>query len=84
MSSTRFFMEKTMIKEQTLIKKDTSINWSKAKNFIPKENEIILYTDFNKMKIGNGKTKVNELPFIDNNEYNIEDDTLVINTKGEF
>jgi len=84
MSSTRFFMEKIMIKEQTLIKKDTSINWSKAKNFIPKENEIILYTDFNKMKIGNGKTKVNELPFIDNNEYNIEDDTLVINTKGEF
>ncbi len=77
-------MEKIMIKEQTLIKKDTSINWSKAKNFIPKENEIILYTDFNKMKIGNGKTKVNELPFIDNNEYNIEDDTLVINTKGEF
>lgn len=73
-----------MIKEQTLIKKDTSINWSKAKNFIPKENEIILYTDFNKMKIGNGKTKVNELPFIDNNEYNVEDDTLVINTKGEF
>jgi len=84
MSSTRFFMEKIMIKEQTLIKKDTSINWSKAKNFIPKENEIILYTDFNKMKIGNGKTKVNELPFVDNNEYNIEDDTLVINTKGEF
>ena len=73
-----------MIKEQTLIKKDTSINWGKAKNFIPKENEIIFYTDFNKMKIGNGKTKVNELPFIDNNEYNIEDDTLVINTKGEF
>ncbi len=73
-----------MIKEQTLIKKDTSINWGKAKNFIPKENEIIVYTDFNKMKIGNGKTKVNELPFIDNNEYNIEDDTLVINTKGEF
>ena len=70
-----------MIKEQTLIKKDTSTNWSKAKNFIPKENEIIIYTDFNGIKIGNGKTKVNDLPFVDNNEYNIEDDTLVINTK---
>jgi len=70
-----------MIKEQTLIKKDTSTNWSKAKNFIPKENEMIIYTDFNSIKIGNGKTKVNDLPFIDNNEYNIEDDTLVINTK---
>lgn len=75
-----------MIKEQTLIKKDTSHNWNKAKNFIPKENEIIMYTDFNPngIKIGDGKTKVNDLPFIDNNEYSIEEDTLVINTKGEF
>ena len=68
-----------MIKEQTLIKKDISINWNKAKNFIPKENEIIIYTDFNSIKIGNGKTKVNDLPFV--NEYTIEEDTLVINTK---
>lgn len=70
-----------MIKEQTLMKKDTSINWNKAKNFIPKENEIIIYTDFNSIKIGNGKTKVNDLPFVDNNEYMVEEDTLVINTK---
>ena len=70
-----------MIKEQTLIKKDTSINWNKAKNFIPKENEIIIYTDFNSIKIGNGKTKVNDLPFVDTNEYMVEEDTLVINTK---
>ena len=70
-----------MIKEQTLIKKDTSINWNKAKNFIQKENEIIIYTDFNSIKIGNGKTKVNDLPFVDNNEYMVEEDTLVINTK---
>ena len=70
-----------MIKEQTLIKKDTSINWNKAKNFIPKENEIIIYTDFNSIKIGNGKTKVNDLPFVNNNEYMVEEDTLVINTK---
>ena len=72
-----------MIKEQTLIKKDTSTNWSKAKNFIPKENEVILYTDFepNRIKIGNGKTKINELPFVDNNEYGVEEDVLIINTK---
>lgn len=70
-----------MIKEQTLIKKDTSINWNKAKNFIPKEHEVIIYTDFNSIKIGNGKTKVNDLPFVDNNEYMVEEDTLVINTK---
>lgn len=72
-----------MIKEQTLIKKDTSENWNKAKNFIPKEKEIIVYTDFTPFgtKIGDGKTKVNDLPFVDINEYGVEDDTLVINTK---
>ena len=72
-----------MVKEQTLIKKDTSTNWEKAKNFIPGEKEIIIYTDLLPFgtKIGDGKTKVNDLPFIDINNYNVEDDTLVINTK---
>ena len=70
-----------MIKEQTLIKKDISTNWNKAKNFIPKENELIIYTDFNSIKIGDGKTKVNDLPFINNDKYAVEEDTLVINTK---
>lgn len=71
-----------MIKENTIIKKDTSENWCKAKNFIPKDKEIIIYTDFepNGIKIGDGKTKVNDLPFTDNNQYEIDDDTLVINT----
>ena len=53
-----------MIKENTIIKTDTMENWAKAKNFIPKVNEIIIYSDAG-MKIGDGKTKVNELPFID-------------------
>jgi len=72
-----------MEKEITLIKKDTSINWEKAKNFIPKEKEVIIYTDLFPFgtKIGDGKTKVNDLPFIDINDYKVEDDTLIINTK---
>lgn len=73
-----------MEKEKTFIKKDTSENWDKAKNFIPKEKEVIIYTDClpNGMKIGDGITKVNDLPFVDVNEYFVEDeDTLVINTK---
>lgn len=72
-----------MIKEQTLIKKDTSENWEKAKNFIPKEKEIIIYTDLMPFgtKIGDGKTKVGDLQFTDINEYSVEDDTLVINTR---
>ena len=69
-----------MIKEQTLIKKDTSENWSKAKNFIPKASEIIIYIAKG-MKIGDGKTRVNDLPFINNNEYRVEDDILIINTR---
>lgn len=72
-----------MEKEYTLIKKDTSENWGKAKNFIPKQNEIIIYTDFMPFgtKIGDGKTKIADLPFIDVNEYSIENDILVIDTK---
>ncbi len=73
-----------MNKEQVFIKSDTKENWDKAKNFIPKKNEIILYTDFepNGMKIGDGKTKVGDLSFVNNAEYFVEDDILVINTKG--
>ena len=72
-----------MIKENATIKKDTSENWKKAKNFIPKQNEIIIYTDLMPYgtKIGDGKTKVDDLSFIDINEYSIENDTLVIDTK---
>ena len=79
MSSTRFFiLGDNMIKENTLIKKDTSINWEKAKNFIPKENELIVYTDLNKRKIGDGITKVNDLPFIEGTQYYIEDEDILV------
>ena len=52
-----------MEKEQSFIKKDTTENWNKAKRFIPKENEVIVYTDAG-TKIGDGKTLLYELPFI--------------------
>lgn len=73
-----------MEKEYVYMKSDTSENWSKAKNFIPGKNELIIYTDFipNGMKIGDGKTKLEDLNFIDNNDFDIEGDTLIINTKG--
>lgn len=70
-----------MIKENTIIKTDTTENWSKAKNFIPKANELIIYSDAG-MKIGDGKTKVNDLPFIDQNFYSINGTTLIINSKN--
>ena len=67
-----------------LIKLDTSENWNKAKNFIPKLGEIIIYedSDFLRLKLGDGVTPVNDLPFVDINDYYIEDEeTLVINTR---
>lgn len=69
-----------MEKEQTFIKKDTTENWNKAKRFVPKENEIIIYTDAG-TKIGDGKTLLQDLPFIDQSFYSIDGTTLVIETK---
>ena len=71
-----------MIKEQTFVKKDTSINWDKAKNFIPKENEVIIYTDLQKKKIGNGKSLLNELPFINLDFWSVDGTTLIINSEN--
>ena len=71
-----------MIKEQTFIKKDTTENWNKAKNFIPKKNEVIVYTDTNQQKIGDGKSLLSELPFVDLNFYSVDGTTLIINSKN--
>ena len=51
---------KTRIKQKT----DTSANWAKATNFIPLKGEIIVYSDLNRIKIGDGVTKVTALPFL--------------------
>ena len=55
-----------MIKQMTTIKSDTEENWNKAINFIPKEHEVIIYSDKYPplMKIGDGKTKLLDLPYI--------------------
>jgi len=67
-----------MIKEQTILKKDTTENWNKAKNFIPKEGEFIYYSDINNYKIGNGETYLQDLPFIHNYKYTFDNGTLII------
>ena len=51
------------------MKIDTEANWNKATNFIPKNGEIIIYAidathNYQRVKVGNGTKKVNELPFI--------------------
>ena len=70
-----------MKKAKSFVKKDTSNNWEKAKNFIPKENEVIIYIDLQKKKIGNGKDKINDLPFIDKDFFFIDGTTLVLETE---
>ena len=49
------------------IKRDTEQNWKKAKNFIPKKDEVIIYDcEFiTKIKIGDGVTKINDLSFVE-------------------
>lgn len=44
-------------------KHDTEANWKKATNFVPLKGEIIVYDDLNKIKIGDGSTKINDLDF---------------------
>lgn len=45
-------------------KMDTKANWDKATNFVPLKGEIIVYSDLNEMKVGDGTTLVKDLPFI--------------------
>ena len=58
-----------MINTRTQQKIDTQANWEKAVNFTPLKGEIIVYEadetyDYPRIKIGDGTTKVNGLPFV--------------------
>ena len=57
------------IKSRIQQKHDIELNWKKAINFIPKQGEIIVYDkdenfSYERFKIGDGETKVNDLPFL--------------------
>ena len=59
-------------KEPAIIKRDTVNNWAKS-NYIPAQNVIIIMDKEDGgvlLKIGNGKTNVNDLPDILKNESN--------------
>lgn len=47
---------------------DIKANWDKATNFIPLEGELIIYSDIEKFKIGDGVTSVVNLPYF-NDEF---------------
>lgn len=57
-----------IIKGRFVQKHDIEANWKLAINFIPKQGEIIIYDkdvtyDYERFKIGDGVTNVNNLPF---------------------
>jgi hypothetical protein len=79
------------MKKQITLKHDLSVNWAKAINFIPKLDELILYdgvmengvyVELPRLKRGDGKTKLNDLPFLEPASSSLElnylyyDDTL--------
>ena len=63
---------KTRIQQKT----DTKANWDKAVNFVPLKGEAIIYSDLNKMKVGDGTTSVGNLPFVTNISHSKSGDSL--------
>ena len=60
--------EKTL-KTRIIHNHDVELNWNKATNFIPKQGEIIVYDidsnhSYERIKVGDGATNVNNLPFV--------------------
>lgn len=63
-------MSEKILKSRVIQKHDIEANWLKATNFIPKQGEIIIYDidsthNYERMKIGDGKTVVSSLPFVE-------------------
>jgi hypothetical protein len=63
-------MTEKNIKSRIVHKHDTEAHWDLAENFTPKQGEIIVYDiddnyNYERFKIGDGVTLVNELPFAD-------------------
>lgn len=70
-------MEKTM-KARVQHKHDIEANWLKATNFTPLASEIIVYDpdenyDYPRIKIGDGETNINALPFVTKDYAKISD-----------
>lgn len=69
------------IKSRIQLKNDTEVNWNKAgpkdnsPGFIPLKGELIVYSadeahPFSRFKVGDGKTNVVNLPFVDSGSIN--------------
>jgi len=66
--------EKNLNNIRIINKHDTEENWLKATGFSPLQGELIVYDvdanySYERLKIGDGTTNVNDLPFIDDSLY---------------
>ena len=62
-------MADKVLNSRIIHKHDTEANWLKATNFIPKQGELIVYDidddhNYERFKIGDGVTNVNNLIFV--------------------
>lgn len=88
------------MKKQIVLKHDLAVNWAKAISFIPKFDELILYdgvmengvyVELPRLKRGDGKTKLNDLPFLESStensdkeiSYSYHNEILELFYKGE-
>ena len=74
-------MAEKILNARIQMKTDTETNWLNKANFIPKNGEIIIYaTDathsYQRIKVGDGVTLVNNLPFINDAITNAEIDEI--------
>ena len=86
------------MKKQITLKHDIAANWAKAINFIPMVDELILYdgvmengtyVELPRLKLGDGVTKLKDLPFLDSESskkdldisYSYYDETLELFNK---
>ena len=72
--------EKTL-KTRIIHKHDVELNWNKATGFVHKQGELIVYDkdsnyDYERVKIGDGATNVNNLPFVISTLTNDEIDAI--------
>lgn len=61
---------------------NTEAYWNTQTDYVPIAGTIIVYTDLNKMKIGNGTSKVGDLDFISVPTEGNNGDTLIKNSSG--
>lgn len=74
-------MSEKKINSRIVHKHDVESNWIKAVNFTPKQGELIVYDiddthEYERLKIGDGVTTVNLLPFLNDFITNDEIDEI--------